>query len=43
VNWNKGDKVIVHPSVKNDEAATLFPGFETVKPYLRLAKDPSTV
>jgi len=39
-NWKKGDDVIVHPSVTNDEAATLFPGFRTVRPYLRLAKSP---
>jgi len=25
VNWNKGDDVIVHPSVANDEAKVLFP------------------
>lgn len=25
VNWNKGDDVIVHPSVSNEEAKTLFP------------------
>ena len=27
VNWNKGDDVIVHPSVSNDEAKALFPDF----------------
>ncbi|KAK3814916.1 MAG: thioredoxin-like protein [Benniella sp.] len=41
-NWKNGDKVIVHPSVTNEEAATLFPGFETVKPYLRFATQPGT-
>jgi len=35
VNWNKGDDVIVHPSVSNDEAKTLFPEFTVHKPYLR--------
>ncbi|KAF8530427.1 cysteine peroxiredoxin [Hysterangium stoloniferum] len=35
VNWQKGDDVIVHPSVTNDEAKTLFPDFTTHKPYLR--------
>ncbi|RUS15161.1 thioredoxin-like protein [Endogone sp. FLAS-F59071] len=39
-NWKKGDDVIVHPSVTNDEAEKLFPGFRTVRPYLRLAKSP---
>lgn len=27
VNWKKGDDVIVHPSVSNDEAKSLFPNF----------------
>ena len=27
VNWKKGDEVIVHPSVSNEEAKTLFPDF----------------
>jgi alkyl hydroperoxide reductase subunit AhpC len=40
VNWKKGDDVIVHPAVTNEEAEKLFPGFKTVKPYLRLAKSP---
>jgi alkyl hydroperoxide reductase subunit AhpC len=39
-NWKKGEDVIVHPGVSNEEAEKLFPGFKTVKPYLRLAKSP---
>lgn len=35
INWTPGDDVIVHPSVTNKEAATLFPKFKIVKPYLR--------
>jgi glutaredoxin/glutathione-dependent peroxiredoxin len=35
INWVPGDDVIVHPSVKNDEAKTLFPDFKIIKPYLR--------
>ncbi|KAH8747156.1 mitochondrial peroxiredoxin PRX1 [Hyaloscypha sp. PMI_1271] len=35
VNWNPGEDVIVHPSVKDEEAKTLFPEFRVVKPYLR--------
>jgi glutaredoxin/glutathione-dependent peroxiredoxin len=35
INWNPGDDVIIHPSVNNDEARTLFPNFRIVKPYLR--------
>lgn len=34
-NWNKGDDVIVHPSVSTEEAKTLFPEIRIVKPYLR--------
>jgi len=39
-NWKKGDDIIVHPGVTNEEAEKLFPGFKTVKPYLRFAKSP---
>ncbi|KAF9971434.1 hypothetical protein BGZ73_005624 [Actinomortierella ambigua] len=39
-NWKKGDDVIVHPSVSNEEADKIFPGYRTLKPYLRLAKQP---
>lgn len=45
VNWVPGDDVIVHPSVKNDQAKELFPDFRIVKPYLRftpLAKEKAT-
>ncbi|KAF5093078.1 hypothetical protein D0Z00_004253 [Geotrichum galactomycetum] len=35
INWTPGDDVIVHPTVSNDEAKTLFPKFKIVKPYLR--------
>ncbi|KAF9430870.1 hypothetical protein BGZ94_003043 [Podila epigama] len=41
-NWQHGDDVIVHPSVSNAEAETLFPGYRTVKPYLRFATQPGT-
>lgn len=36
INWVPGDDVIVHPSVTNEEAKTLFPKFRIIKPYLRL-------
>jgi alkyl hydroperoxide reductase subunit AhpC len=42
-NWKDGEDVIVHPSVTNEEAANLFPGFRTVKPYLRFATQPGKV
>ncbi|KAJ3379075.1 hypothetical protein HDU92_006921 [Lobulomyces angularis] len=35
VNWKNGDDVIIPPSVKNEEADKLFPGYKTIKPYLR--------
>ncbi|CAJ0631205.1 1585_t:CDS:2 [Entrophospora sp. SA101] len=35
-NWKKGDDVIVHPGVSNEEADKLFPGYRTVKPYLHI-------
>lgn len=35
INWVPGDDVIVHPSVKNEEAKKLFPNFRIIKPYLR--------
>ena len=42
VNWKKGEKVIIKPSVKDEEAKDLFPdGWETIKPNLRKIPDPS--
>lgn len=41
VNWKSGDDVIIVPSVSDDEAKTMFPaGWKTLKPYLRLVKQP---
>jgi alkyl hydroperoxide reductase subunit AhpC len=38
-NWQKGEKVIIVPSVSNEAAKELFPqGWETVKPYLRIVQ-----
>jgi alkyl hydroperoxide reductase subunit AhpC len=38
-NWQKGEKVIIVPSVSNEAAKELFPqGWETVKPYLRIVE-----
>jgi alkyl hydroperoxide reductase subunit AhpC len=40
-DWQRGDEVIIVPSVKDDEAKELFPdGWTTVKPYLRKVPDP---
>ena len=41
VNWKNGDDVIITPAVSNEEAAEKFPGFKTIKPYLRTTKQPS--
>ncbi|MGY8815218.1 MAG: peroxiredoxin [Gammaproteobacteria bacterium] len=41
VNWKNGDKVIIVPSVSNDEAKEKYPqGWDTKKPYLRLVDQP---
>ena len=39
-NWKatKEEEVIIHTAVSNEEAAKLFPGFRSVKPYLRFTK-----
>jgi len=39
-NWRQGEDVIITPAVSNDDAKTLFPGFTTLKPYLRTTKQP---
>lgn len=41
VNWKHGDDVIIVPSISDDEARAMYPkGWKTVKPYLRLVKQP---
>ena len=43
VNWQPGQDVIIVPSVKDEDAAKLFPdGWKTVKPYLRLVPQPKS-
>lgn len=38
-DWVPGKKVIIPPSIKDEEAKTLFPqGWETLRPYLRLTE-----
>ena len=38
-NWTPGDRVIIPPSISDEDAAKMFPqGFETIKPYLRMTK-----
>ena len=38
-DWRPGDKVIIPPSINNDQAKDLFPqGWEEIRPYLRLTE-----
>jgi alkyl hydroperoxide reductase subunit AhpC len=40
-NWQNGDDVIIVPSVSDEDAKEMFPdGWKTVKPYLRIVKQP---
>jgi alkyl hydroperoxide reductase subunit AhpC len=39
-NWKQGDDIIIGGAVSNEEADKLFPGYKTVKPYLRTAAQP---
>ncbi|AGO10727.1 AaceriAGR368Wp [[Ashbya] aceris (nom. inval.)] len=38
IDWQKGDEVIIPPSVSDEAAAEKFGEFRTVKPYLRYTK-----
>jgi len=40
VNWKPGQDVIIAGSVSSEEAAKLFPGFKSPKPYLRITPQP---
>jgi alkyl hydroperoxide reductase subunit AhpC len=41
VNWKNGEDVIIVPSVSDEDAKKVYPqGWKTVKPYLRLVKQP---
>jgi len=39
-NWKQGEDVIITAAVSNDDAAKIFPGYKTVKPYLRTTAQP---
>jgi alkyl hydroperoxide reductase subunit AhpC len=42
VNWNNGDDVIIVPSLSDADAKARFPqGWKTLKPYLRVVKQPA--
>lgn len=41
VNWKQGEDVIIVPAVSDEEAKNKYPqGWNTLKPYLRLVKQP---
>jgi len=41
VNWKNGEDVIIVPAVSDADAKTMFPGgWKTIKPYLRVTKQP---
>ncbi len=39
-DWQQGDDVIITGAVSDDDAQKRFPGFKTLKPYLRTTKQP---
>jgi len=39
-NWKQGDDIILGGAITKEEADKLFPGYKTVKPYLRTAAQP---
>jgi alkyl hydroperoxide reductase subunit AhpC len=39
-NWKQGEVVIITGAVSNEEADKIFPGYKTVKPYLRTTAQP---
>jgi alkyl hydroperoxide reductase subunit AhpC len=39
-NWKRGEDVIIGGNVSNEEAQQKFPGFKTIKPYLRVTPQP---
>jgi alkyl hydroperoxide reductase subunit AhpC len=42
VDWKPGEDVIIVPTLSDEEARAKFPaGFETIKPYLRVTKQPA--
>jgi thioredoxin-dependent peroxiredoxin len=41
VDWKKGDRVIISPSIDDETARARFGDFDAVKPYLRYVDDPT--
>ena len=42
VDWRQGEDVIITTAVSDEEAQERFPGYETVKPYLRKTPQPTS-
>jgi alkyl hydroperoxide reductase subunit AhpC len=40
-DWKQGEDVIIVPAVSDEDAEKRFPGFKTVKPYLRTTPQPT--
>ncbi len=41
-DWKQGEDVIIVPAVSDEEAKERFPGYTTVKPYLRTTPQPTS-
>ena len=41
VNWKNGEDVIIVPAVSDEVAAEKFPGYNAIKPYLRVTPQPN--
>jgi len=41
-DWKQGEDVIIAGGVSNEEAEMLFPGYKTIKPYLRTVGQPNS-
>jgi alkyl hydroperoxide reductase subunit AhpC len=39
-DWKHGEDVIISGAVSDEEAKKIFPGFKTLKPYLRVTPQP---
>ncbi len=42
VNWKQGEDCIITPAVSDADAKAMFPGYRTVKPYLRYTPQPKS-
>ncbi len=40
-DWTRGDRVIISPSIDDEEARKKFGDFDAEKPYLRWTQDPT--